>query len=222
MNMLEKRVVARMSVEGKQLRAEQMALGRERVQLGKYADKALANQAKVLEALKDGKALTEAQAGSGPSARKVLARVEVQLVRLNERMDAIAKRLERLDAPGEKNRRVAAAEKLGASDKPLSGVDAAYIVILRNGKPMHYVTVTDELLETGTVKLQGKTPAQTMSAYLAKEAAKPNGRFVRIEPGVFDVKRAAPPAPKPAGKAKSKPAKAKASDPTPKEAAAVE
>jgi hypothetical protein len=52
---------------------------------------------------------------------------------------------------------------------------------------MHYTEITQTALESGILKLDGKTPAATMSAYLAKQAAAGNV-FVRVEPGTFDLK----------------------------------
>jgi hypothetical protein len=77
---------------------------------------------------------------------------------------------------------------MGVTEKPLTGVGAAEIVLIRRGKATHVTDITREVLESGLVKLSGKTPEQTMSAYLAKEAAKTGGKFVRVEPGVFDLR----------------------------------
>lgn len=69
----------------------------------------------------------------------------------------------------------------------LSGPAAAEVVLLSEGRPMHYTEITRIALETGVVKLRGLTPEATMSAYLAK-AVNAGDTFVRVDSGVFDLK----------------------------------
>lgn len=83
-------------------------------------------------------------------------------------------------------------KKSGGDGTPLNGAAAAEVVLLNQGRAMHYTEITRIALETGIVKLAGKTPAATMGAYLAK-AVLAGDTFVRVEAGVFDLKaRVAP------------------------------
>jgi hypothetical protein len=88
------------------------------------------------------------------------------------------------------------ARKLGV-DEPVPGPEAARIVLLHEGHEMRVGDISRMMLETGIVKLSGKTPVQTISAYLAK-AAKKGDTFVRVDAATYDLKE------------RDKPAKAKA------------
>lgn len=189
MDVLQKRVLDRMALERKTLHADQMRCGAERKTLAKAAQKAIDAQGKLLAALGEGKTPTKAVRSAGEAAPKAVGAALRKLAALAEQMDANAAALTLLDDPAEKDRRVARAQELGVTDKPLTGIEAAELILIREGRPRHITDLTREVLETGTVKLSGKTPQQTMSAYLAKEAAKVGGRFVRVAPGVFDIRR---------------------------------
>lgn len=78
-------------------------------------------------------------------------------------------------------------KKAGSDGTPMSGTAAAEVVLLNAGHAMHYTEITRIALETGIVKLAGKTPTATMGAYLAK-ATQAGDTFVRVEAGVFDLK----------------------------------
>lgn len=189
MDVLQKRVLDRMNHERKTLRDDQMRLGHERKALTKAAQKAIDAQAKLLGALGDGKTPTKAVRTAGEAAPKAVGAALRKLTAITEQMGTNAAALTLLDDPAERDRRVACAQELGVTDKPLTGVEAAEMILIREGRPRHITDLTREVLETGIVKLSGKTPQQTMSAYLAKEAAKVGGRFVRVAPGVFDIRR---------------------------------
>jgi hypothetical protein len=45
------------------------------------------------------------------------------------------------------------------------------------------------VLATPDVSLKGKTPGATISTMLAVEAAKEDGLFARVEPGVFRLRQ---------------------------------
>jgi hypothetical protein len=118
--------------------------------------------------------------------------VKAFVVACERRAEAL-KALRALESDKEFDRRVKAAKKIEAKggeaigEVAMSGAKAAEVVLLSQGRPMHYTEITRVALETGVVKLTGKTPEATMSAYLAK-AAKAGDTFVRVEPGIFDLK----------------------------------
>jgi hypothetical protein len=92
-----------------------------------------------------------------------------------------------LDSDDERERRLKLAQEIGGDGaEPVKGPEAARLVLLQAGEPMHYSDITRTALETGLVRLSGKTPAATMSAYLAT-AAKEGDTFVRVGPGRFDL-----------------------------------
>jgi hypothetical protein len=73
------------------------------------------------------------------------------------------------------------------------GVDmkeGARQVLARAKGPLHYREITKRILADGKVKTKGKTPAQSVSAKLATSAAK-GDTFVRVAPGVYDLKERA-------------------------------
>jgi hypothetical protein len=80
--------------------------------------------------------------------------------------------------------------------------EAVEVVLLDAGRPMHYREIARVALERGIVKVRGgKKPDEqatirTVRSYLAGSAAA-GDKFVRIDPGVFDLKeRPAPTAEK--------------------------
>lgn len=68
--------------------------------------------------------------------------------------------------------------------------EAARRVLARASGPLHYQEITKRMLADGKVKTKGKTPAQSVSAKLAT-SAKNGDTFVRIAPGVYDLKERA-------------------------------
>jgi hypothetical protein len=77
--------------------------------------------------------------------------------------------------------------------KKVSAREAAEVVLLSEGRPMHYREISKVALERGIVAVRGgkrPNPARTMKtmrSYLAG-CAQQDVKFVRIEPGVFDLK----------------------------------
>lgn len=74
--------------------------------------------------------------------------------------------------------------------------EAARIVLLESGRPMHYREIAKVAVEQGIVKVRGKrrkpkldATVKTVRSYLAGEAAREGeGQFVRVDPGVFDIR----------------------------------
>lgn len=186
MNAVEKRVQTRIKQEGKALRGEQAALTKRRKAAQSEADKIVHGIDAAMQALRDGHVLS-AQQEKVMAKAGTLTRLSRTIAGLNAELAVVAEKLARLDTPEELQRRIAAAAELGVGDEPMSGPAAAEAVLIHKGKAMHVEDITREMLESGTVRLTGKTPTQTVSAYLAKKAAK-GDTFVRVAPGVFDLK----------------------------------
>ena len=76
------------------------------------------------------------------------------------------------------------------SDKPLSGVDAAYQVLKDTGKPMKVKEIAEIALASGICKLKGATPEFTISAFLQREIKDKgqDSRFVKTGRGLFAAK----------------------------------
>jgi hypothetical protein len=76
--------------------------------------------------------------------------------------------------------------------KKVSGLDAAYNVLLAKGEPMTCKAIVDEMLAKGMWKTNGKTPSATIySAMLREIDGKPGeSRFAKTGRGLFT---AAPP-----------------------------
>jgi hypothetical protein len=73
--------------------------------------------------------------------------------------------------------------------------EAAKVVLLEAGRPMHYREITQVALEQGIVKVRGKrrkpdpdATMKTIRSYLAGSVASENTEFVRVDSGVFDLK----------------------------------
>jgi hypothetical protein len=74
--------------------------------------------------------------------------------------------------------------------------EAAKVVLLEAGRPMHYREITQVALEQGIVKVRGggrKKPnpdatMKTIRSFLAGTVAEEDTEFVRVDPGVFDLK----------------------------------
>jgi HB1, ASXL, restriction endonuclease HTH domain len=192
MDALEKRVAERMAAEAKELRDLQMALGRRKQATIKSVASQRKHMDKLFEVLADGGKPTKSVLDKGTAALRLMSKAAKDIVCVNEQMAVNAGKLAKLDDPAERERRLKLAHDMGAGEKPLTGVEGAELVLIREGKAMHITDLTKEVLETGIVKLSGKTPEQTMSAYMAKEAAKDDGMFVRLAPAVFDLRERQP------------------------------
>lgn len=185
MDSLTKRIVARMRDERKQLAAEAVKLAKQRVRLRKQADPKLARTGRIFEALGDGAVPDSTERALADMAR--LATIGRQLSRVNARATEVSAALAKLNSDGELDRRVKHGKKLGATDEPMIGVEAARVVLLHAGRPLRIEEITRDALESGLLRLEGETPVQTISAYLAKSAKK-DDVFVRVDPGTYDLK----------------------------------
>jgi HB1/ASXL restriction endonuclease-like protein with HTH domain len=99
------------------------------------------------------------------------------------------KALALLDDPEEVARRIEQANELAdlrATDRKVSGRDAAVAILLRNDGPMHYREITSQAVQSGLLTPKGKTPDATMNAMLAV-AAKAGEVFTKVAPGVFGL-----------------------------------
>jgi hypothetical protein len=187
MDAVEKRVLDRITVERKSLQGAQMKLGKTRATALKDATKARKAVEALFTAL-EGDGPTARVAATGTDALAALPKIARTLMGLNDKIATNAQMLATLEDPKERDRRVKQAKELGGDDATLTGVEAAELVLIRRGKAMHVTDITREVMETGIVKLKGATPHQTMSAYMSREVAKPNGKFVRLDPGFFDLR----------------------------------
>lgn len=70
--------------------------------------------------------------------------------------------------------------------------EGARRVLARAKGPLHYQEITNRMLAEGLVKTKGKTPSQSVSAKLATNAARED-TFVRVAPGVYDLKERSKP-----------------------------
>jgi hypothetical protein len=186
MEAVQKRVADRMAAERKELQASQMTLGKERIKLGKQIETALAAERKLTDSLRNGNVPSAAAMEAQGKRHKRIA-VLVRELEANARHSTEnAARLKALESGKELDRRVRVAESLGL-DGPVAGPQAVEVILLHADGPMSVDELSRTALETGVVKLKGKTPTQTISAYLAK-AAKKGDRFVRVGPAMYDLK----------------------------------
>lgn len=72
----------------------------------------------------------------------------------------------------------------------LSWATAAGAVLEAAGKSLHYKEITKLIIEQGLFPTKGETPSQTLNYTLNKEIREQgeSSRFVRVRPGVFDLK----------------------------------
>lgn len=72
-------------------------------------------------------------------------------------------------------------------DGTVSGLEAALIVLKDAGEPMNIKAIMEKINERGLAKLNGKTPAATISAALQREinAKADNSRFEKAGKGLF-------------------------------------
>jgi hypothetical protein len=71
--------------------------------------------------------------------------------------------------------------------KPLSGLDAAALVLREAGEPLDAQSLIARILERGLWKTEGKTPAATIYAAMIREikAKGSSSRFQKVERGRF-------------------------------------
>ena len=71
--------------------------------------------------------------------------------------------------------------------KPLSGLDAAALVLREAGEPLAVQALMIRVLERGLWKTEGKTPAATLYAAIIREikAKGTNSRFQKVDRGRF-------------------------------------
>ena len=69
----------------------------------------------------------------------------------------------------------------------LSAIDAAYIVLVEAGEPLHPREIARRMLERGLWQTAGKTPHETVKARLASdiEIHGKESRFRRVRPGIY-------------------------------------
>lgn len=85
------------------------------------------------------------------------------------------------------NSRQAEAAALVASDKPMSGLDAAALILREAGEPLDAQTLVARILQRGLWKTEGKTPAATIYAAMGREikAKGSSSRFQKVDRGRF-------------------------------------
>lgn len=105
--------------------------------------------------------------------------------------------------------------KAAAKPEKLPARQAAKVILLNAGKPMHYRDISKAAIEQGIVKVRGSSrkkpdPAKTMKTIRSYLCEAEGTEFVRVDEGVFDLKERVE---KAAAKATAKAAKAKAAKP---------
>lgn len=185
---VESRVQARLDADVKTAENAHAAAEKNLKAALKAKDAAEAKMTKAVAAMIDTTVgVTDAKRDVMLEAHKAFGKSLNAVVRAKRALDATKVVHATLTDPKEFARRMKTAETMGDGGEPLSGAAAAEIVLLQAGKALHYTEITRLALESGVLKLDGKTPEATMSAYLAK-AAKKGDTFVRVEPGIFDLK----------------------------------
>lgn len=77
--------------------------------------------------------------------------------------------------------------------EPVTARQAVEVVLLDAGRPMHYREIARTALERGLVRVRGgrkpneEATIRTVRSYLAG-CAQQGDKFVRIDPGVFDLR----------------------------------
>ena len=68
-------------------------------------------------------------------------------------------------------------------------LDAAYVILLDAGKPLHADEIARAALEEGKIESKGSTPARTMSSMLSTDIKDKGGRsrFAKGGPGLFKI-----------------------------------
>lgn len=74
-----------------------------------------------------------------------------------------------------------------AKTKKTSGLDAAYQILSHTGEPMRCGDIVEKMLATGLWKTEGKTPAATIYAAIAREISTKGteSRFKKTDRGLF-------------------------------------
>ena len=67
--------------------------------------------------------------------------------------------------------------------------DAAYEVLLKYKKPLHYIDITRIILEEGLAETDGKTPGRTLNTDISRDinTFKEESRFIRVGKGTYSV-----------------------------------
>lgn len=75
------------------------------------------------------------------------------------------------------------------TSKPMSGMDAAVQVLAQAGRPMQCGEMVKIMVDSGTWKTSGKTPASTIYAAIVREIADkgPSSRFIKVARGQFQL-----------------------------------
>src|SRR5580693_1386950 len=95
-------------------------------------------------------------------------------------------------------------------------LEAAFEVLRREGKPLHYKELTERVLGKKLLTFVGRTPEVTMQTQLTAAVKKaPGNPFVRVKPGIFGLLRY------PELTAEERAASAKADEPAPRPVAAA-
>lgn len=78
-------------------------------------------------------------------------------------------------------------KKGGKPKGRMSGLDAAYEILKKSGKPMNVKEITDAIIASSLWNPEGATPSATISAALQREIAakQEDSRFVKAERGLF-------------------------------------
>jgi hypothetical protein len=72
--------------------------------------------------------------------------------------------------------------------------DAAYEILKKIGKPLHYKDIASKAIEAGILDTEGRTPEASMGALLYTDTLRQDSRFRRGEkPGTFTIKAFASP-----------------------------
>ena len=77
--------------------------------------------------------------------------------------------------------------------KAITTRQAAAEVLGEAGGPLKSAEIARRVLEVKGVLLAGKTPSATVAAMLAVENKKPDGLFVRTEPGTYALRERSEP-----------------------------
>jgi hypothetical protein len=81
------------------------------------------------------------------------------------------------------------AAKTPKADGKMSGLDAAYRVLVEAGQPLNTKTMAEQMLAKGYWKTGGKTPAATVYAAILREvvAKGKDARFRKTNRGMFEA-----------------------------------
>lgn len=205
---VDERVRARIAAEVDKLATEAEAVEKDHAAQHKEyerANKALGELEKKIAKLDEARKPIPAELQEQVTvAHRRVMRAQTGAIGAANRMARIVEQTTKLADPREFERRKRTAERLdglraradkretGDGDAPprMTGKRAATLILQQAGKPLHYREITRLALEGGLIKTAGKTPDATMNAMLAT-AAKDGDTFVRLDPGIFDLKERA-------------------------------